>query len=38
MDFGLFAALAAPYVTTEGLIALGTEAEAHGVESLWGLL
>ena len=35
MDFGLFAALAAPYVTTEGLIALGTEAEAHGVESLW---
>ncbi len=35
MDFGLFAALAAPYVTTDGLIALGKEAEDHGVESLW---
>ena len=29
MDFGVFAALAAPYVTTEGLVALGQEAEAH---------
>jgi probable F420-dependent oxidoreductase len=35
MDFGLFAALAAPYVTTEGLVALGQSAEDHGVESIW---
>jgi len=35
MDFGIFAALAAPYVTTDGLVALGQEAEARGVESLW---
>ena len=35
MDFGVFATLAAPYVTTEGLVALGQEAEAHGIESLW---
>jgi probable F420-dependent oxidoreductase len=31
----VFAALAAPYVTTDGLVALGQEAEARGVESLW---
>lgn len=35
MEFGIFAALAAPYVTTEGLVALGREAEARGIESLW---
>jgi probable F420-dependent oxidoreductase len=35
VKFGLFAALAAPYVTPEGLAALGREAEDHGVESLW---
>ncbi len=35
MDFGLFAALAAPYVTTDGLVALGQESEARGVESIW---
>lgn len=35
MKFGLFAALAAPYVTTEGLVTLAQEAEARGYESLW---
>ena len=35
MDFGVFAALAAPYVTTDGLVALGQESEARGIESLW---
>jgi probable F420-dependent oxidoreductase len=35
MEFGLFAALATPYITPEGLAALGQQAEARGVESLW---
>lgn len=35
MEFGVFAALAAPYVTTDGLVALAQESEARGVESLW---
>ena len=35
MEFGLFAALAAPYVTEEGLVTLATESEARGIESLW---
>jgi probable F420-dependent oxidoreductase len=35
VKFGLFAALAAPYVTPEGLAGLGQEAEERGIESLW---
>lgn len=35
MEFGVFGALAAPYITPEGLAALGREAEGHGVESIW---
>jgi probable F420-dependent oxidoreductase len=35
MDFGLFAALAAPYVTQDGLVTLAQESEARGFESLW---
>jgi probable F420-dependent oxidoreductase len=35
MKFGLFAALAAPYVTQEGLVTLAQESEARGFESLW---
>lgn len=35
MQFGVFAALAAPYITPEGLAALGQEAEDHGIESIW---
>ncbi len=35
MKFGLFAALAAPYVTQDGLVTLAQESEARGFESLW---